>query len=264
MTARNLPAVGGGNVETSQRIVDVVLGAFQVAAASQGTMNNLLFGDESFGFYETMGGGTGATPNGPGTDAIHSHMTNTRLTDPEILEARYPVLLLLFSIRRQSGGRGKYSGGQGMVRCFGFLKPLKVSLVTNRRGSDVPPPYGMLGGEPGKRGLNGWSRNSIISGLAAAHMIEQTLSENHADLESLVLNSTEATKINLERLSSPDETGQISLGGDGVPLVGGLSRQPEVEQWICLPASCQLDVAVGDRLAIFTPGGGGFGAIDSE
>jgi 5-oxoprolinase (ATP-hydrolysing) len=149
-----LPAVGGGNVETSQRIVDVVLGALQVAAASQGTMNNFLFGDQTFGFYETMGGGCGATASCRGADAVHSHMTNTRLTDPEILESRYPVRLLEFRIRTGSGGSGQQAGGAGMVRRFQFLQPLQVSLVTNRRELGVAAPFGLNGGAPGQRGLN--------------------------------------------------------------------------------------------------------------
>lgn len=153
--SNQLPAVVGGNVETSQRIVDVVLGALDIAAASQGTMNNFLFGDHSFGFYETIGGGTGATASCAGTDAVHSHMTNTRLTDPEILERRYPVRLLEFSIRKSSGGNGLHMGGNGMIRRFQFLKPLVVSLLTNRRGmDDSNAPFGLHGGQNGKSGEN--------------------------------------------------------------------------------------------------------------
>ncbi len=151
-----LPAVGGGNVETSQRLVDVVFGALQAAAASQGTMNNFLFGDETFGFYETIGGGCGATEQGNGASAVHSHMTNTRLTDPEVLETRYPVRLLESRIRFESGGRGLHTGGDGIVRRFQFLRPMNVSLVTNRRSLESPAPYGLKGGEPGERGRNLW------------------------------------------------------------------------------------------------------------
>jgi len=146
------PAVAGGNVETSQRVVDVILGALGLAAASQGTMNNLLFGDDSFGYYETICGGSGATAQGPGADAVHTHMTNTRLTDVEVLEHRYPVRVLEFSIRRGSGGRGRHRGGHGVVRKLRFLKPLTVTLVTQRRGPY--PPYGLEGGEPGALGEN--------------------------------------------------------------------------------------------------------------
>ena len=125
-------AVVAGNVETSQRIVDVLLGALGVAAASQGTMNNLLIGDETFGYYETIGGGSGATADHDGADAVHTHMTNTRITDPEILESRFPVRLHRFAIRRGSGGAGPHRGGDGIIREFEFLKPLVVSLITGR------------------------------------------------------------------------------------------------------------------------------------
>ena len=151
------PAIVGGNVETSQRVVDVLLGALGIAAASQGTMNNWLMGDESFGYYETIGGGSGATSVGDGADAVHVHMTNTRLTDPEILETRYPVVLREFSIRTGSGGAGRKRGGDGMVREIEFLKPLDVSLLTNRRSRS---PYGMSGGEPGTAGKNTLVRQS--------------------------------------------------------------------------------------------------------
>jgi len=145
-------AVVGGNVETSQRVVDVLLGALGVAAASQGTMNNLVFGDKSFGYYETICGGAGATSNGPGADAVHTHMTNTRLTDPEVIEQRYPVLVEEFSIRRDSGGAGQHPGGDGVVRRLRFLRPLEVSILSQRRGNY--PPYGMASGQPGLGGRN--------------------------------------------------------------------------------------------------------------
>lgn len=145
-------AIVGGNVETSQRVVDVLLGALRLAAASQGTMNNLTFGDGSFGYYETICGGSGATPDADGADAVHTHMTNTRLTDPEVIERRYPVRLHEFSIRRGSGGRGRHRGGDGIIRRIEFLTPLSVSLLTERRGPY--PPFGMEGGEPGQCGRN--------------------------------------------------------------------------------------------------------------
>ena len=151
---RRCPAVGGGNVETSQRLVDVIFGALGLVAASQGTMNNLLFGrggDAAFGYYETIGGGSGAGPAGPGASAVHVHMTNTRLTDPEILETRYPVRLREWSIRHGSGGAGQHRGGDGMVRELEFLAPLSVSLLTNRR---TTAPYGAAGGSPGQPGRN--------------------------------------------------------------------------------------------------------------
>ena len=146
------PAVAGGNVETSQRVVDVLLGALGVAAASQGTMNNVVLGDTTFGYYETICGGSGATPEGPGASAVQVHMTNTRLTDPELLERRHPLRVREFSIRRGSGGNGKHRGGDGVVRRLEFLRPVSLSLLTQRRGPHAP--YGMAGGEPGKLGAN--------------------------------------------------------------------------------------------------------------
>jgi 5-oxoprolinase (ATP-hydrolysing) len=150
--AEHSPAVVGGNVETSQRVVDVLLGALGVAAASQGTMNNLLFGNGTFGYYETICGGSGATADSDGADAVHTHMTNTRLTDPEVLERRYPVRVRSFSIRRGSGGQGAHRGGDGIVRELEFLKPLELSILSQRRGPY--PPYGLDGGEPGAVGRN--------------------------------------------------------------------------------------------------------------
>ena len=145
-------AIVGGNVETSQRVVDVLLGALNIAAASQGTMNNLTFGDETFGYYETICGGSGATANSPGADAVHTHMTNTRLTDAEVIERRYPVRVLSFEIRRGSGGDGRNPGGDGIVRRLEFLKPLKVSMLSQRRGP--APPFGLDGGGSGQLGRN--------------------------------------------------------------------------------------------------------------
>lgn len=150
---RQCAAVVAGNVETSQRVVDVLLGALGVAAASQGTMNNFLMGDSTFGYYETIGGGCGATATGHGASAVHSHMTNTRITDPEVLEVRCPVRLLEFSVRTGSGGAGIHRGGDGMIRHFEFLRPLVVSLITNRRRT---APYGSGGGLSGQSGRNRW------------------------------------------------------------------------------------------------------------
>lgn len=144
-------AVVGGNVLTSQRVVDVILKAFGVAAASQGCMNNFTFGNERFGYYETIGGGAGAGPTWHGQSGVHTHMTNTRITDPEILERRYPILLREFSIRRGSGGQGAHCGGDGLVREVEFLEPLNVAILSERR---VYAPYGLEGGQPGERGQN--------------------------------------------------------------------------------------------------------------
>jgi 5-oxoprolinase (ATP-hydrolysing) len=143
------PAVVGGNVETSQRIVDSLLKALGLAACSQGTMNNVLFGNARFGYYETVCGGSGAGPGFPGASAVHTHMTNTRITDPEVLEHRYPVRLERFTIRRGSGGAGQWPGGDGAVRELTFLDAVSVSLLTQHR---VERPYGGAGGGSGLSG----------------------------------------------------------------------------------------------------------------
>lgn len=143
--------VVGGNVLTSQRVVDVVLKAFKACAASQGCMNNLTFGDEKFGYYETIAGGAGAGATWDGRSGVHTHCTNTRITDPEILERRYPVLLREFSLRKGSGGAGKHRGGDGVIREIEPLRPLVMSILSERR---TLQPYGMSGGEPGQCGLN--------------------------------------------------------------------------------------------------------------
>ncbi len=143
------PAVVGGNVETSQRLVDTLLKALGLAACSQGTMNNVLFGGERFGYYETVCGGAGAGPGFAGAAAVHTHMTNTRITDPELLEHRYPVRVERFAVRRGSGGAGRYAGGDGAVREITFLAPMSLSLLTQHR---VERPYGAAGGEPGAPG----------------------------------------------------------------------------------------------------------------
>jgi len=151
-TAEQCAAVVAGNMETSMRIVDVLLGALGVAAASQGTMNNVLIGDSTFGYYETIGGGSGATAFANGASGVHCHMTNTRITDPEVYETRYPVRLWQFAIRKGSGGSGRFSGGDGLVREIEFLKPLTLSLITNRRGEHRP--WGVAGGDSGAAGQN--------------------------------------------------------------------------------------------------------------
>ncbi|KAF3761088.1 hypothetical protein M406DRAFT_296638 [Cryphonectria parasitica EP155] len=158
-------AVVGGNVLTSQRVTDVIFKAFQACAASQGDCNNLTFGfggnvagqDEvkGFGYYETIAGGSGAGPHWDGTSGVHTHMTNTRITDSEVFERRYPVLLREFSIRKGSGGNGQHRGGDGVVRDIEFRIPVQVSILSERR---VYHPYGLAGGEDAACGLNVWVR----------------------------------------------------------------------------------------------------------
>jgi len=146
---KQCPAVVGGNTEVSQRLVDTLLKAFGLAACSQGTMNNFLFGNESFGYYETICGGTGAGNGFNGTDAVHQHMTNTQITDPEILEFRYPVELKEFSIRENSFGEGKWHGGNGVIRKLRFKEPVTITFLTQHR--EIKP-YGLEGGSPAARG----------------------------------------------------------------------------------------------------------------
>jgi 5-oxoprolinase (ATP-hydrolysing) len=144
-------AIAAGNVTTSQRIVDLIFKAFKFCGASQGCMNSLSFGNASFGYYETLGGGAGAGSNYHGASAVHTHMTNTKITDPEILETRYPVQVCEFSIRHGSGGDGRLRGGNGLIREFEFLEDLRVELLTERRATT---PFGMQGGQSGKPGKN--------------------------------------------------------------------------------------------------------------
>ncbi|CAG8509076.1 15482_t:CDS:2 [Funneliformis mosseae] len=167
-------AVVGGNVLTSQRLVDVILKAFQACAASQGDCNNLTFGKggktedgtkviEGWGYYETIAGGSGAGPTWTGQSGVHTHMTNTRITDPEILEKRYDhsIILREFSLRRGSGGAGLHKGGNGVIRDIEFREPLQVSILSERR---VHHPYGLQGGKNGSKGLNLWIRRNENDG----------------------------------------------------------------------------------------------------
>jgi 5-oxoprolinase (ATP-hydrolysing) len=144
-------AVSAGNVEISQKVCDLLLGAFNTAAASQGTMNNIVFGDESFGFYETLGGGSGATESASGSSAVHTHMTNTRLTDIEIIEQKYPVKIVEFGVREKSGGPGAQCGGDGLFRVYEFQKEVELSIISQRRKTR---PYGLKGGDSGMAGIN--------------------------------------------------------------------------------------------------------------
>ncbi len=181
-------AVCGGNVETSQRVVDVLLGALRRAAASQGTMNNVTFGNATFGYYETIAGGAGAGPGFAGTSGVHTHMTNTRITDAEILEDRFPVRLVRFALRPGSGGAGAFRGGDGVIRELEALAPLSFTILSERRAR---APFGLAGGGEGARGRT-------------------------------------------------------------LHLRDGVERE--------LPGRAAIELAVGDRVRIETPGGGGWGA----
>ena len=144
-------AVIAGNTEVSQAIADCLYGALGVLAGSQGTMNNFIYGNARYQNYETICGGTGAGPDFDGADAVHSHMTNTRMTDPEVLEKRFPVRLEDFSIRHGSGGAGRWHGGNGVIRRLRFLEPVTVTTLSSHR---IVPPFGVDGGAPGKVGRN--------------------------------------------------------------------------------------------------------------
>jgi 5-oxoprolinase (ATP-hydrolysing) len=144
-------AVVAGNVETSQAVTDCLFGALGAMAAAQGTMNNLNFGNARYQYYETICSGSPAGPGFPGTDAMHTHMTNTRLTDPEVLELRYPVMLEDFHIRKGSGGRGQWSAGDGIVRTIRFLQKMQCTILSGHRRVR---PFGLAGGEAGQVGRN--------------------------------------------------------------------------------------------------------------
>jgi 5-oxoprolinase (ATP-hydrolysing) len=152
MLAPRYPAaVVAGNVETSQAVTDAIFGAMGVLAASQGTMNNLTFGSDRHQYYETICGGAGASATAPGASAVHTHMTNSRLTDPEILETRFPILLRRFAIRRGSGGAGANRGGEGVIREIVFREAMTCSILSTRRETE---PFGLAGGGPARSGRN--------------------------------------------------------------------------------------------------------------
>jgi 5-oxoprolinase (ATP-hydrolysing) len=151
LNPRHPAAVVAGNVETSQLITETLYGALGLQAAGQSTMNNVTFGNAQYQYYETVAGGAGAGPGHDGASCVQIHMTNSRLTDPEVLEWRFPVLLEDFRIRRFSGGKGKWRGGDGAIRRLRFLEPMVVSILSSRRAY---APFGMAGGAPGAKGRN--------------------------------------------------------------------------------------------------------------
>ena len=228
-------AVVGGNVLTSQRVTDVILKAFQACAASQGDCNNLTFGFggnvsgeeevKGFGYYETIAGGSGAGSEWDGTNGVHTHMTNTRITDSEVFERRYPVLLREFSLRDGSGGRGQHKGGDGVVRDIEFRIPVQVSILSERR---VYHPYGLAGGEDAQCGQNIWVRG--------VPKLEGSDADFDTDRGNEKGSSSPSTSS-----SSQEEIRYINLGGKNT-------------------ASMQA----GDRIIINTPGGGGWGPVGKE
>ena len=163
-------AVVAGNVETSQAITDALYGALGVMAASQGTMNNFTFGNENYQYYETICGGSGAGGEFHGTDAVHTHMTNSRLTDPEVLEWRFPTILENFGIRLHSGGKGRYRGGNGTIRRLRFLEPMTAAILSSRRAI---APFGLNGGEAGAVGKNYVERiDGTVEELGSTAVVE--------------------------------------------------------------------------------------------
>ncbi len=163
-------AVVAGNVETSQTIVDALYGALGIMSGSQGTMNNFTFGNEQYQYYETICGGSGAGENFDGTDAVQTHMTNSRLTDPEVLETRYPVLLESFSLRPNSGGKGKHTGGNGVIRRIKFLEPMTANILSNHR---IVASFGLNGAEAGQVGRNWVERiDGTVENLQSTATIE--------------------------------------------------------------------------------------------
>jgi len=226
-------AVVGGNVLTSQRVTDVVLRAFGACAASQGCMNNLTFGDESFGYYETIAGGCGAGPTWHGQSGVHSHMTNTRITDVEVMERRYPILVRRFALRSGSGGAGAYRGGDGIVRELEFLRPLSVGILSERR---TYRPYGMEGGKQGKVGKNFWlKRQQLPASEDATH--ESTAASTPGKRTSRKSTSSSSSS----RTPVQYSYRKLNLGGKNTFKCGA-----------------------HDIIRIVTPGGGGWGLPPSS
>jgi len=172
-------AVVAGNVETSQCVTDALYGALGTLAASQGTMNNLSFGNDRVQYYETIAGGGGAGPGFDGADAVQTHMTNSRLTDPEVLEKNLPVLLESFSIRSASGGPGRWHGGNGAVRTLRFTENLSASILSNHRRV---APFGMAGGGDAKVG-----RNTVIRSDGASESLTATAAIELQEGDKLVI-----------------------------------------------------------------------------
>ncbi|KAK3360230.1 Hydantoinase B/oxoprolinase-domain-containing protein [Lasiosphaeria hispida] len=227
-------AVVGGNVLTSQRVTDVIFKAFEACAASQGDCNNLTFGFggnvtgqaevKGFGYYETIAGGSGAGSYWEGTDGVHTHMTNTRITDSEVFERRYPILLREFSIRKGSGGKGQHRGGDGVVRDIEFRIPVQVSILSERR---VYRPYGMAGGEDAECGLNLWVRK-------------------------------------VKKASWEKSLRRIQAGGETEDGEENEEEEEYEERYINLGAKNSAPMKAGDRIIINTPGGGGWGKVGEE
>lgn len=246
-------AVVGGNVLTSQRVTDVVLKAFKACAASQGDTNNLTFGfggtttttngtngaqdrteTKGFGYYETIAGGSGAGPTWHGTSGVHTHMTNTRITDSEVFERRYPVLLREFGLRSGSAGAGMHRGGEGVVRDIEFRIPVQVSILSERR---VYHPYGMEGGEDAACGLNIWVRK-----------VDRKNIDKNSDARQKTDEDGQAKTAGAVEALEEKQGGIASGGGEDVEY-----------RYINLGAKNTASMRPGERIIVYTPGGGGWG-----
>lgn len=245
-------AVVGGNVLTSQRVTDVVLKAFNACAASQGDTNNLTFGFggnvegqeavKGFGYYETIAGGSGAGPDWDGTNGVHTHMTNTRITDAEVFERRYPVILREFSLRPNSHGGGQHKGGDGVIRDIEFRIPVQVSILSERR---VYHPYGLEGGEDAACGLNMWVRKvPKMKGSDAG---------------------TSNERVN-GGASTHQPNGSTKGGPDGArhPEEGDDKEAEDEFRYINMGAKNTASMQPGERIIVSTPGGGGWGPVGKE
>ncbi|KAH7105860.1 Hydantoinase B/oxoprolinase [Auriculariales sp. MPI-PUGE-AT-0066] len=255
-------AVCGGNVLTSQRIVDVVLKAFEACAASQGCTNNLTFGAggkdadgnvvAGWGYYETIAGGSGAGPNWHGTSGVHTHITNTRIGDVEILERRYPVILHEFGLRHGTGGDGEFRGGDGVRRVLEACMPMRFSILSERRSR---APYGMHGGADGATGRNTWVKRDKAfddDAESSAHPIrpDPTANEGAAPDEPLAPDLRALGK-NPEDLEFRDIPRSARLGES--------SAATYTTREINIGGKASLWMGPGDKLVIETPGGGGWG-----
>jgi 5-oxoprolinase (ATP-hydrolysing) len=231
-------AVVGGNVLTSQRVTDVVLKAFQACAASQGDCNNLTFGFggnqsgteevKGFGYYETIAGGSGAGPTWDGTSGVHTHMTNTRITDAEVFERRYPVILREFSLRAGSRGKGQHEGGDGVVRDIEFRIPVQVSILSERR---VYHPYGLEGGEDAQCGLNLWVRKIPKSDENAADKADSggTTDRKNEESKEVEVNYINMGGKNTASMQAGERIIVMTPGGGGWGKAGGESKAVKTE-----------------------------------
>jgi 5-oxoprolinase (ATP-hydrolysing) len=251
-------AVVGGNVLTSQRVTDVVLKAFKACAASQGDTNNLTFGFggtsfadgssnrkeiKGFGYYETIAGGSGAGPTWNGTSGVHTHMTNTRITDSEVFERRYPVLLREFGLRTGSAGIGAHNGGEGVVRDIEFRIPVQVSILSERR---VYHPYGLEGGGDAACGLNIWVRK----------VDKKSVDKNADTNQPIVGGDVDEDKAEASGAVKHLENQEKEIAH---------AEEEEVEyRYINLGAKNTASMQPGERIIIYTPGGGAWGKLGDE